>query len=122
MKRFLIVFALLLFVVHHPAAAPPAIDSQGNAAISSFVQDAIARGDVPGAVVLVTAPDRVLYHDAFGKMNDAKGTPMAKDAIFNIASMTKAVTSVGVMMLVDEGKLASTTTWRSICLDAKNPR
>ena len=52
MKRFLIVFALLLFVVHHPAAAPPAIDSQGNAAISSFVQDAIAR-DVPGAVVLV---------------------------------------------------------------------
>ena len=103
MKRFLIVFALLLFVVHHPAAAPPAIDSQGNAAISSFVQDAIACGDVPGAVVLVTAPDRVLYHDAFGKMNDAKGTPMAKDAIFNIASMTKAVTSVGVMMLVDEG-------------------
>ena len=53
-------------------------------------------------------------------MNDAKGTPMAKDAIFNIASMTKAVTSVGVMMLVDEGSYA--TTWRSICLEYQNPR
>jgi methyl acetate hydrolase len=110
MKRLLIVFALLIFVVapggaHLPAAAPPAIDSQGNAAISSFVKDAVARGDVPGAVVLVTAPDRVLYHEAFGKMSITKGLDMKKDTIFNIASMTKAVTSVGVMMLLDDGKI-----------------
>jgi methyl acetate hydrolase len=105
MKRFLIVFAFLLLVVHLPAAAPPALSTQGNAAITAFVREAIARGDVPGAVVLVTSPDRVLYHEAFGKMNDARNVDMKKDAIFNIASMTKAVTSVGTMMLVDEGKL-----------------
>jgi methyl acetate hydrolase len=105
MKRILVIVAVLLFVVHLPAAAPPAFDSQGNAAISAFVKDAVARGDVPGAVVLVTGPDRILYHDAFGQMNDAKSVAMQKDAIFNIASMTKAVTSVGVMMLIDEGKL-----------------
>ena len=77
---------------------------------------------MPGAVVLVTAPDRVLYHDAFGKMNDAKGTPMAKDAIFNIASMTKAVTSVGVMMLVDEGRVGLDDDVAKYLPQCQNPR
>lgn len=105
MRRVLIVFAVLLVVAVRPSAAPPALDSQGGAAIGAFLKSAIARGDVPGAVVLVTAPDRVLYHEAFGKMNLAKGMDMQKDTIFNIASMTKAITSVGVMILIDEGKL-----------------
>ena len=107
MKRAFIVVAFLFAVICVRAAAPPAaLDSKGNAAISTFVKDAIARGDVPGAVILVTGPDRVLYHEAFGKMNDARSVAMQKDAIFNIASMTKAVTSVGTMMLVEEGKLS----------------
>jgi len=105
MKRALIVFALLLFVASFPAAAPPALNAQGGAAIGSFLKAATDRGDVPGVVVLVTGPDRVLYHEAFGKMSITRGLEMKKDTIFNIASMTKAVTSVGVMMLVDEGKL-----------------
>jgi methyl acetate hydrolase len=106
MKRAFIVVAFLFGVINVLAAPPAALDSKGNTAISAFVKDAIARGDVPGAVILVTSPDRVLYHEAFGKMNDAKSVDMQKDAIFNIASMTKAVTSVGTMMLVEEGKLA----------------
>ena len=105
MKRFLVPIAVLLLLVNLPAAAPPALDARGSAAIGTFVTSAIARGDVPGAVVLVTSPERVLYHEAFGRMNVAKGVDMQKDAIFNIASMTKAVTSVGVMMLVEEGRL-----------------
>ncbi len=106
MKRFAVLFAFLVLAVSLPAAAPPALDSQGSAAIGTFLEGAIARGDVPGVVVLVTGPDRVLYHEAFGKMNVAKGIDMQKDTIFNIASMTKAVTSAGVMMLIDEGKLS----------------
>jgi len=105
MKRALIVFALLFFVAHLPAAAPPALSTQAGAALGTFLKTAIDRGDVPGVVVLITGPDRVLYHEAFGKMSTAKALEMKKDTIFNIASMTKAVTSVGVMMLVDEGKL-----------------
>ena len=106
MKRAFIVVAFLFGVINVLAAPPAALDSKGNTAISAFVKDAIARGDVPGAVILVTGPDRVLYHEAFGKMNDAKSVGMQKDAIFNIASMTKAVTSVGTMMLIEEGKLS----------------
>jgi methyl acetate hydrolase len=106
MKRLLVLFVLLLTVVSIPSAAPPALDTRGASAIGTFLKSAIARGDVPGVVVLVTAPDRVLYHEAFGKMSLGQGTEMQKDSIFNIASMTKAVTSAGVMMLIDEGKLS----------------
>lgn len=74
--------------------------------LSSFLSDAVSQGDVPGVVVLVTTPEGVIYHEAFGKMNVAQGVEMRKDAIFRIASMTKALTSAGVMMLAEEGKLS----------------
>jgi len=105
MKRAGIVVALFVVVIAVQAASPPALNTQGGAALNAFLKAAADRGDVPGVVVLVTGPDRVLYHEAFGKMSITKGLDMKKDTIFNIASMTKAVTSVGVMMLVDEGKL-----------------
>ena len=105
MKRAFVIVAFLFAIIDIGAAAPPALNTQGGAAIGAFLKTAIDRGDVPGVVVLVTGPDRVLYHEAFGKMSTAKALEMKKDTIFNIASMTKAVTSVGVMMLVDEGKL-----------------
>ena len=86
-------------------STPPELDSQGVRALSSFLVEAVSRGDVPGVVVLVTAADRVLYHEAFGEMNSARHVEMRRDAIFRIASMTKALTSTAVMMLVEEGKL-----------------
>jgi CubicO group peptidase (beta-lactamase class C family) len=93
---------------HRPAGrggGPPPFDAKGRDALSSFLAEAVSRGEVPGVVVLVVAPDLVLYHEAFGRMNVAQGVDMRKDGIFRIASMTKPVTSVAVMMLVDEGKL-----------------
>jgi len=48
---------------------------------------------VPGIVAIVVDREKVLYHEAFGRMNTAKNVPMAKDTIFRIASMTKAVTA-----------------------------
>ena len=55
--------------------------------------------------MVVVGKDGVLYHEAFGKSRTISNTPMAKDTIFSMASMTKPVTSVAIMMLVDEGKL-----------------
>ena len=106
MKRFLVVSALLLFVASLPAAAPPALNSQGGAALNSFLKASSDRGDVPGVVVLVAAPDRVLYHEAFGKMSITRGLAMKKDTIFNIASMTKAVTAVAAMILHEEWRFS----------------
>jgi methyl acetate hydrolase len=107
MIRVLIPALALCFVAAAPAAVatPQTLGAQGTRALSGFLAEAVSRGDVPGVVVLVTAPDRVLYHEAFGQMNVAQGVDMRKDAIFRIASMTKPITSVAAMMLVEQGKL-----------------
>jgi methyl acetate hydrolase len=101
MKRLLSVL-LLLFVTSLSAASLP---QQGVTALSSYLRAATDRGDVPGIVVAVVNEDGVLYHEAFGRSSTLRNTPMTKDTIFNMASMTKPVTSVAIMMLVDEGKL-----------------
>ena len=105
MKRLLVMLSLVSAVVHIEAAAARAIPPAGATAITTFLQGAASRGEIPGMVALVVGRDGVLYHEAFGTLNVAGGTAMTKDAIFRIASMTKPITSVGVMMLVEDGKL-----------------
>jgi CubicO group peptidase (beta-lactamase class C family) len=106
MKRLLLLSPVLL-LLHAAiyAAPPPSLTTEGSTELSRFFTDAVTRGDVPGIVAIVVERDRVLYHDAFGRMNAAKNVPMARDTIFRIASMTKAVTSVGIMQLVEQGKV-----------------
>jgi methyl acetate hydrolase len=86
-------------------SAAPSLPQQGAAALSTFLKTVTDRGDVPGVVVAVVGKDDILYHEAFGRSRTLSNAPMAKDTIFNMASMTKPVTSVAIMMLVDEGKL-----------------
>jgi CubicO group peptidase (beta-lactamase class C family) len=93
----------LLFVAVISAA--PSLPQQGASAISAVLKTATDRGDVPGVAVAVVNKDGLLYNEAFGKSRTLTNSPMGKDTIFNMASMTKPVTSVAIMMLVDEGKL-----------------
>ena len=62
----------------------------------------------PGAVALVARKGRVAYFEAVGQLDPKAGTPMSKDAIFRLYSMTKPFTSVAAMMLVEEGRLRLT--------------
>src|SRR5678815_2341969 len=102
MKRLHWLLPLLLVAV---TSAAPSIPQEGVAALSSFLKAATDRGDVPGVVVAVVDRNGVLYNEAFGKSSTTKNTPMMKDTIFNMASMTKPITSTAIMMLVEEGKL-----------------
>ena len=103
MKRMLWLLPLLFVTVI--TAAPPSLPPQGTTALSTFLKTATDRGDVPGVVVAVVDKNGVLYNEAFGKSSTIRNTPMTKDTIFNMASMTKPVTSAAIMILVDEGKL-----------------
>jgi CubicO group peptidase (beta-lactamase class C family) len=62
-------------------------------------------GDLSGAVTLVWRAGEELQFDAVGLRNIAKNQPMTRDTIFRIASMTKPITSVAALMLMEEGKL-----------------
>jgi CubicO group peptidase (beta-lactamase class C family) len=59
---------------------------------------------LPGAVVMIARHGKVVYHEAFGARDPATGAPMQKDSIFRMYSMTKPVTGVAVLMLMEEGK------------------
>ncbi len=81
---------------------PIALDAQK---LSRQLATAVERGDTPGVVALVVDRDAVIYEGAAGKLDVGRSVPMPVNAIFNIASMTKPVTSVAIMMLLEEGKL-----------------
>ena len=76
-----------------------------QAALDRVLDDAVAAQQVPGVVALVTTADSVVYLHAAGTMDEAGAVAMQPDAIFAIASMTKPITSLGIMMLVEEGKI-----------------
>jgi len=65
----------------------------------------IDQGKLPGAVVLVARKGRVAYFQSFGFRDKPAQSPMTKDALFEIYSMTKPLVSVAAMMLVEEGRL-----------------
>ena len=76
-----------------------------SAELDAYLTAVVRDTRIPGIVALVVDEDRVVYTGAFGRQNVAAGVPMATDSIFRIASMTKPVTSVAVMMLVQEGDI-----------------
>src|SRR5262249_44733778 len=78
-------------------------DSPNPKPIRAAVQSAIDRGMIGGAVVSVVQDGRPLLVEAFGQADGEK--KMSTDALFRIASMSKAVTSVAVMMLVEAGAI-----------------
>src|SRR5215472_13992000 len=89
-------------------AASTAVRAQNSSAgtgIDASLRGAVERKDVPGVVALVTDRERVLYQGAFGVADVATGRPIANDSMFRIASMTKPITSVALMQLVEQGRI-----------------
>jgi methyl acetate hydrolase len=105
MKRLVPALLLLFVAAGLNAASAPTLRSQGASELKAFLDRATARGDVPGVVVAIVNRDGLVYHEAAGKSSLTRNTAMTRDTLFNIASMTKAVTSVAIMQLVEEGRL-----------------
>jgi methyl acetate hydrolase len=75
------------------------------AAIDAVFRQAVEAKDVPGVVAMAANERGIVYEGAIGTRNLATGPAMTRDTVFRIASMTKAVTSVAAMQLVEQGKL-----------------
>jgi CubicO group peptidase (beta-lactamase class C family) len=74
--------------------------------LGDTIRNEIATGKIPGGVLLIQQHGKPIHFECFGVRDPDTGQPMTPDTIFQIYSMSKAVTSVAAMMLVDEGKLA----------------
>ena len=81
------------------------VQEQKLPGIGSAMQAMIAKNEIAGAVTVVVAKDKVLHLEASGLADVAGKRPMRPDTLFWIASMTKPVTGVAILMLQDEGKL-----------------
>lgn len=90
-----------------PACAPEEVGLSAArlAALGQVLEARIAAGNIPGAVCLVARHGRIAWHQAFGRRDPAAADPMRTDSIFRIYSMTKPMVSVGVAMLMEEGRL-----------------
>ena len=71
--------------------------------IDAVINAEIASGKIPGAVALVARNGQLAYFKSFGFADIDAQIPMQKDSIFRLASMTKAITSVGAMILYERG-------------------
>ena len=103
MLRSLLVLTVVALV---PSLAPAQARLDDAAKIDADLLRAVRETHIPGVVAMVADANKVLYSGAFGAQDVERAVPMSTSSIFRIASMTKPVTSVAVMMLVEAGKLS----------------
>lgn len=100
---------LILLFSHFATAADdakPGVDTQRLAKIKERMQEYVDRGQVAGIVTLVRQDGKTVQSAAVGMQNIEDKKPMREDSIFQIMSMTKPLTAVGIMMLAEDGKLS----------------
>ncbi len=99
--------ALPLLAADLPRARPEIVglSSERLDRLGAVMQAYVDEGRLGGVVTLVAREGKVAYLKAFGKLGPSNGTAMTTDAIFRVASQTKALTSVAVMILFEEGQL-----------------
>ncbi|MCP5119207.1 MAG: beta-lactamase family protein, partial [bacterium] len=95
-------FVISFLLLAHPSSAA-GIDIR---AVDEALNHSLRQTSIPGVVAMATGPDGVIYSGSFGKRGTADNRPLNEDAIFRIYSMTKAVTSVAVMQLVEQRLVA----------------
>ena len=96
-----------VFAADLPRAKPEEVgmSSERLARVAEVLKADIAAGRIPGAVIAIARHGKLVALDAYGWRDKAAGVAMTTDTIFNIASMTKPMTTVGALMLYERGQL-----------------
>ena len=89
-----------------PLAVSRGFSREGLARIEDYFRNEITSGKIPGAVLLIQQHGQPVLFESFGVRDVDSKRPMTADTIFRLYSMSKAITSVTAMMLVDDGKLS----------------
>jgi len=128
MRRVLITavlcFAISMAAAPIPTAKPEQVgmSSERLARLSSSMRAYIDRGEIAGTVTLVARHGKVVHLEAQGLMDMDSKTPMRTDSIFRLASMTKPIASIAVMMLFEEGRLHLNDPVSKFIPEFKNPQ
>src|SRR5258708_18343914 len=107
-------FAALTLMVASHALADSAVRTDPNAAglspaglarIDAYIKNEIATDKIPGALMMIERHGKLGYTANFGVRDPGTKAPMSDDTLFRIYSMSKPITSVAAIMLVEEGRL-----------------
>ena len=92
-------------VLLYPTVKSPQFDYSKLALIDAEVNKYVQNHWLVGSTVIIVKDNKVVYHKAFGYANEASKTPMPENAIYRIMSQTKAITSLAIMQLYEQGKI-----------------
>ena len=131
MVRILFLYVFLVLSISQivlgqglPSTAPEnaGMSSERLKRIDTVMQDYINRQQIPGVVTLVARKGKVVQYKAYGEMDVETGKAMSNDAIFRLASMTKALTSTAIMILYEEGNFLLSDPVSKYIPEFKNPQ
>ncbi|MDP3493788.1 MAG: serine hydrolase domain-containing protein [Hyphomonadaceae bacterium] len=91
--------------IHNDTTASQTLTRNGLTTLDAVMKQYITDGKLGGAVIKINQHGREVFSEAYGWRDREANVPMQEDTIFRIASQTKALTSVSIMMLMEEGKL-----------------
>jgi CubicO group peptidase (beta-lactamase class C family) len=124
-------FLLLWLFLGVPATYSQQLDKPASVAqrrpiarfesVTKLLQSQVDKKEIAGAVVLVTLGGKTVYSESIGMADIEAGIPMTQDTIFRVASMTKPVTSVAVMMLYEEGQFQLSDPISKFLPEFRNP-
>ena len=89
-----------------PSPVPASFSPERLQRVGDYIRNEIVTGKIPGAIMLIQQHGQPVYFENFGVRDVATKLPMTADTIFRIYSMSKPITSVAAMMLVEDGKLS----------------
>ena len=106
-----------------PVASPESVgvSSKRLEKISQAMRAEVEQQRLPGAVVMVARKGKLVYAQAFGKLNNGTNAPMQLDSLFRIYSMTKPMVSTALMILVEDGKVQLTDPLSKYLPSFKSP-
>src|SRR6185295_812396 len=130
MKKQNLIFLLLVFtgfITHAQTLIPGKPSENGMSAdrlarVDALINDQMGKKLIPGAVVLIARNGKIVYHKSYGYSDLEKQTLLKKDDIFRIASQSKAITSLAVMMLYEEGKFGLDDPISNYIPEFKSPK
>jgi CubicO group peptidase (beta-lactamase class C family) len=93
-------------IAESPLPVSSGFSAEGLVRVSDYLRNEVATGKIPGAVLLIQQHGQPVLLENFGVRDVESKTPMTSDTIFRLYSMSKPVTSVAAMMLVDDGALS----------------
>jgi CubicO group peptidase (beta-lactamase class C family) len=128
--RTVVTSLLCGLLVLHVAAASITLSKPEDAGFSSerlqrirpLIRSHVDAKDLAGAVTLVARRGKIVHFEAHGSVDHESNKPMRTDTLFRMASMTKPITAVAVLMLMEEGKLILSDPVSKFIPEFKNPK